>query len=456
MKILSIFIRMSNTAPAPAEQPVFDRQNAPIYYYGGHGNDVCDPRTRVPIVRIVPDNCIYITISECGFKTFIQGGEEDFFRHKLSRFLLRYPDVADHKQNIAKAVKRKPNWLHIHMPGTPYVVSHLHPFGYWHNQAEAGLAVSGLAEKSLLEGMGDRGLYFLKKPLRVFKDKSGAEVISMIRKNTQEDPFGELKQNKAIEMLEEITPPREEFYDTMFNADDINHILAEVNIVVSKDKLLEYFEASVHPTNAEAAGFLEKRFPGQEVFFSSEFAAIDELLHQKMNPEHRAESDPMFPLSNTYMMKFFPGIHYNVVCREVGRSCYVGLQRTLSGIQEARREGKEYPLHPLKTFDQIQTEVQRIVTKPTGSFRQKSTELKRYLSDRASNIYLLPEEQKQVLFDYLLSKRFIRANDVSPTINSNVFKYYIKPNVYRLQLAGAKTRKQRASKRKTRKNLSTL
>lgn len=438
---------MSNTA--------FDRQNAPIYYYGGHGNDVCDPRTRLPIVRIVPDNCIYVTISECGFKTFIQGGEEDFFRHRFTRYLLRNPDLADHKKDIAKAMKRKPDWLHIHMPGTPYVVSHFHPFGYWHNEAEAGLGISGLVDKVRLEGMGERGKYFLRPPLRVVVARSGAFLLTMIRNNALNPVDRDLKVEKAIELMKSRIAPREDYLDTVFTVRDANHILTEVNVVVSKERLLEYFEPSVYPTKEEVQGFLDERYPGKEVFFSSEFPAIDEFIQQKMNPEHKVESDPMYPMSNTYMMKFFPGIHYNVVCREVGRSCYVGLQRTLSGIQEARREGREYPMRPSRPFDRIKAEVEGIVTRPTGSFRQKSVDLKRYLSERASNIYTFPEEQKQELFDYLLAKHYIRANNASRTTNSNVLKYYLKPNAYRLQLGGKKTRKQKTNPKraKTRKNL---
>lgn len=422
-----------------------NRQNAKIYYYGGHGNDVCDPRTRVPIVRIVPENCIYITIAECGYRTKIQGGEEDFFRSKLSRFLLRNPEKEDHKNDIARVMKRSRNWLHIHMPGTPYVVSHFHPFGYWHNDIDAGLAVSGLAEKSLLETLGQKARYFLKPAMRATEPLSGNVILEKIRRNAANPVKRDAKVAKAISMMQ---LQYRDYGDSMFQPNFINRIFIATNVVATKEELLEYFEASVYPTKEEVAGFLEEQFPGKDIFFSSEFAAIDEFIHTKMNPEHRVESDPMYPLSNTYMMEYFPGIHYNVVCREVGPGCFPGLQRTLSGIQEAEREGREYGIVPIKTYAQIKQEIEGIVTRPLGSFKQKSMDLKKYLSQRASNIYVLPMEQKDELLEYLQTKGYVRPNIGSPTINSNVMKYYIRPNKYRIDAGGSR----KTRKRKIRKN----
>lgn len=435
MRILTIFIRMN-------------RQNAKMYYYGGHGNDVCDPRTRVPIVRIVPENCIYITIAECGFKTKIQGGEEEFFRSKLTRFLLRNPDMANHKEDIARAMKRSKHWLHIHMPGTPYVVSHFHPFGFWHNDIDAGLAVSGLAEKSLLENLGEKSRYFLKPSLHTTVPLSGNVILEKIRRNAANPVKRDAKVAKAISMMQGLY---RDYGDSMFQPNFVNRIFIATNVVATKEELLDYFEASVYPTKEEVSGFLEEQFPGKELFFSSEFAAIDEFIHLKMNPEHRVESDPMYPLSNTYMMEYFPGIHYNVVCREVGPGCYPGLQRTLSGIQEAEREGQEYPIIPSKTYAQLKAEIEGIVSRPLGSFKQKSIDLKKYLSQTASDIYVLPVEQKEVLFQYLLTKGYIRANNATQTVNSNIMKYYIRPNKYRIEAGGSR----KTRKRKTRKNLSS-
>ena len=41
----------------------------PVYLYCGHGEEVCDPETKEIVVARVPDNCIYITIAECGMDT---------------------------------------------------------------------------------------------------------------------------------------------------------------------------------------------------------------------------------------------------------------------------------------------------------------------------------------------------------------------------------------------------
>ena len=37
--------------------------DVPVFFYAGHGSDNCDPVTRKPLIAIVPENCIYITIS---------------------------------------------------------------------------------------------------------------------------------------------------------------------------------------------------------------------------------------------------------------------------------------------------------------------------------------------------------------------------------------------------------
>ena len=104
------------TVGTPNAVPVgFNREDAEIYYYGGHGEDLCDVRTKLPIIRLVPENCIYITISECGFSTEIKGGEEDFFRSVESDRTLRYPEVGGNKLAIASILKQKQNWDHIHM-----------------------------------------------------------------------------------------------------------------------------------------------------------------------------------------------------------------------------------------------------------------------------------------------------------------------------------------------------
>ena len=128
---------------------------APIYYYGGHGSDLCEPSTMRPILDKVPDNCLYITITECGLKTDLtfahETTEENFFRDPETTAILRHPETLLNKQVIAAALHVNADAVHIHLPGQTYVRSYLSPFSYWHDDSRSAIAISGLIEKRKLE-----------------------------------------------------------------------------------------------------------------------------------------------------------------------------------------------------------------------------------------------------------------------------------------------------------------
>ena len=76
-------------------------KTTPIYYYAGHGEDECDPVNHKPIVRQVPNDCIYITITECGVYAEIDlfdNPREKLFRSKAPEIksLLQYPYKITH------------------------------------------------------------------------------------------------------------------------------------------------------------------------------------------------------------------------------------------------------------------------------------------------------------------------------------------------------------------------
>jgi hypothetical protein len=443
------------TVGTPEPVPVgFDRESAEIYYYGGHGEDLCDRRTKLPIIRLVPENCIYITISECGFSTEIKGGEEDFFRSVESDRTLRYPEVGGNKLAIANILQQKPNWVHIHMPGTPYVASFLSPFSYWSRNQFAGLAQSGLCNKKKLETMGSRAKYTYRDIPYISKPQTGKQILNRLNHL----PYAEEKKTEARRLMgirmvqkvrsKEISPDKQDSYlDYSFTKKEAYDILLAVYYMATKDELLTFFEASDYPTKAEVDAILRQAFPGQTRFFSGNFEAIKHAIEDRMNPRRLPLWDRRHPLSNTYLMENFPGIHYNVVCRAVNDTCFLGLHRTLSGKQETERMGQNYPMTATQDYDQIKKSIEDIVTSSNSNMKKRQS-LKTLLSKRATNVYLTKEEEKQALYDYLLEKRFLTRNTNRETANSLVMKYYLMPDKYRLRTLGGSTRKKRRGTRK--------
>jgi hypothetical protein len=103
---------------------------AAIYYYGGHGIDLCDPDTRLPITDIVPPDCMYVTIAVCGEGTHLRFGiesEENFFRRSDAATLaiLKNPGNPANKRKFAEAMNVNVRDVHIKYPGERYVRSHM-------------------------------------------------------------------------------------------------------------------------------------------------------------------------------------------------------------------------------------------------------------------------------------------------------------------------------------------
>lgn len=420
------------------------RKDAKIYYYGGHGSDVCNPRTRLPITRLVPDNCIYVTIAECGYSTFLEGSEENFFRNPASEKVLRHIDLSNNKTILARKMKRKQDWVHVHMPGTPYVVSHFSPLLFWNDVKEStGMGLSGLIEKKKFEALGTKGYVDSSTPPSFHFPKRGKEILAEVEKSGR-SPY---KYYKAVEMMKSFLNPGEtDYLEKRFMTQDVNKILTETNYVLTKDKLLEFYEASIYPTQEEMRIFLDTKFPHKSIFFPSDLTELEEYIGTVMNPENKDEVEAEFPLSNTYIMKYFPGIHIYGICRVV-HDCQIGLQRTMSGVQEMQRQGKIYRFPRTQPFESLQSQIHFLAEEEGKTQKQRSTALKRFLSDKATNLYLLSQEEKQTLYDYLLGKQYLIENATSTStstssadnsINSTIMKYYLMPEKYRLKIGAGR------------------
>ncbi len=260
-------------------------QNIPIYYYAGHGNDICDETTHKPIIKQVPENCIYITVTECGLYSeldIFESKREGSFRstNPIHKKIFQYPYVRDNKKKLAELIEVSDvNNIHIHFPGMDYVESFFQPAAFWDKNEEQWaegdnyvlFTTSGLLEKSKMET----------------NPNPGKEIAS-------ENP--------------------ESFF-------------------ISKNEILKKYTDSVHPTQATINEILEESFADKYILDTDDMNIFIDKVFDKMTDD---------TLTNTYMMEHFPGIHYNVICRSVSENCEpeAALQRTVSGQQEMRREQK--------------------------------------------------------------------------------------------------------------------
>ena len=104
--------------------------NAKIYVYGGHGTDVCNKETKEVLIDIVPDDCIYITIGECGRVTYTDSKREAFFASTKEEDKQLFRDMFQSQAKLVEFAKKaniSPNNLHIHYPGMKYVVNNFSP-----------------------------------------------------------------------------------------------------------------------------------------------------------------------------------------------------------------------------------------------------------------------------------------------------------------------------------------
>jgi hypothetical protein len=267
------------------------------YIYEGHGSDVCHHVNQTPILRTVPENCIYITLAVCGVSTTLNPLRERAFRSRniVTKFL-KYPYIYSLRDSIANTINvEDEESLSIHFPGDSYVVSELEPFSWWYSDGFQGFSMSGLCEKSRMENLGVH------------------EAIADVR--YQHGNYMPIDKERIIQYFRASVYPTEE---------RVRHALADEPAVQQ-------------PRNAREGYDICKRISGK---IWKEYGYFREgPADSPMKVSMKDGPDAFF--SNTYMMEKFPGIHYNIICRSTQEpectGVSLGRRRANSGNLEQDR-----------------------------------------------------------------------------------------------------------------------
>ena len=336
------FSNVRDPVPDPVPDPKLDTLPAdvPIYYYGGHGEDVCDASGELRLAT-VPENCIYVTSGECGRTTrgSQTGRFASLFRDSTDRgrALLRYPYLEENLKEISRQTGFGVDSLHVHMPGSTYVVSRIYPPLSWNTSKHFGMRFSGISEKRLLEqvpfGVGEH-----------VRDKGESELNkdSLGRVNDPEPMeglFGRLKtvlasDRAAVHYIGR--PGAENLFNRMFEGQDtvtrkdIGRYLDEIQHRMQIGTFLGLFQASVVPTQEEVRTILSDDTTALEdgVIFGYDMEYVSQVLSEKK-------------ILSSNLMRRYPGIHYNIVCRVLSEGCNKSVdpsvRRAVSNTDEQRR-----------------------------------------------------------------------------------------------------------------------
>ena len=101
-----------------------------IYYYFGHGSTICD-EYGTPVIKVVPDNCIYISQTVCGLINVGNTKLTEAFLNEEYAHIWRDPIANLHiiKEIIGNFTKDIAG-IHIHLPGCTYIDTHYFPLGH--------------------------------------------------------------------------------------------------------------------------------------------------------------------------------------------------------------------------------------------------------------------------------------------------------------------------------------
>jgi hypothetical protein len=335
----------TNLAPSKKANSLPD--DVPIYYHGGHGEDLCDPITHELRIDTVPENCIYITVGECGrvtqsdrinrFLTLFRDPSEK------ARTLLRFPYLFENLIEISKQTGFSKENFHVHLPGSKYVVSKITPPLSWNNE-HFGMLFSGITEKSRIE--------------RVSKD-----VFSHV--TIKDNDIGESKCLATLNELEETKGLFQKLQRTCRSDYDVSRLLAgrkaegllnrmfvgkdtvtkdEIMLFLNKvgngmttDNFLGLFEASVFPTQSDVRTMVRENTAGLEdgYLYSFDIDTVAKIIKHAY-PENK------YLVSE--IMREYPGIHYNIVCRVVSDDCFISapsIRRIISHEAEQIRRNPD-------------------------------------------------------------------------------------------------------------------
>jgi hypothetical protein len=327
----------------PVPDPKLDTLPAevPIYFYGGHGEDVCDPVTHELRVETVPENCIYITTGQCGLPTY-DTSVKKFIRifrdpSETARTLLRYPYLEKNLAEMSRQTGIGVDSLHIHLPGSTYVVSRIRPPMSWNTATHFGMLFSGISEKRLLEQASPLAQAFVeaRKPfleeslLGWFPDclpQPKKEAFVKLQQALRPDPrrSSTFKRKESKNLLNRMF----EGQDTVTRKDIIRY-MNELQNMMSIQSFLGLFSASVVPTQSEV----------REIVKNTTTALDDDTIYG-YDIENVSKILSKTEILASDLMRTYPGIHYNIACRVLSQDCQSvdpSVRRAVSNADEQRR-----------------------------------------------------------------------------------------------------------------------
>ncbi len=393
--------------------------NVPIYFYGGHGADLCDKENKKVLEDIVPNNCMLITSGLCGRTTGFTPAKIRFFQRKdeASRKILRYPYFDENRAEIASFTEVPQTNIHVKFPGDNYTVSVFNPFSVWVKERYLIVGFSGLCEKRAIEN----------RPVHISKDFEyyfvNAIIFDIIANKLdypfQTDKFVELLKNKLEQgrfdmeykyirenVRMKVNSPSTQLFCTKLaetvpeikTKDDLVKHIEPIFLSVSVRELLDFYYASVFPTPAlvykvaEDLYLQKKKKKAQfdmDTYLDGDIlkrlgqGIEDEVGFAKVNLPSQNDVKGLFKLPN--IMKHFPGIHYFTICRAVPTECEkpAELRRTYSGEQETKRRESVY--------EKSLTQAYRRDSKELNSFPK----LRAFADKYASILVILSDVEKR-------------------------------------------------------------
>lgn len=365
-------------------------EDIPIYFYGGHGKDICSKNEVVE--AIVPENCILITTGVCGRTIPYRKSRTDFFKSKdeETRRFLRYPYLQQNMEKLSKMLDVPISDIHIKYPGDSYIASYFFPAATWNYDEFFLLNLSGLCEKRDMEQIpafnseqySTASQYYIWKsvfdfpsvfwvffqpqyPLDVTtivgKLEEVAKKISFDGLVTNRHPVGIADKGKSMKesFLMKLRSPSTKVYweniakkkPMIENEEELAKYIKQLFHSLSAREFLAFFQASSFPTPAYVYKVCEdayKSIHGHKAKFDLDtqldFAFIDNvgqnIFSRNRQEEIRLNKHTLFDSYSTpNIIKNFPGIHYFTICRSVNPECEpaANLRRTQSTEQETKR-----------------------------------------------------------------------------------------------------------------------
>lgn len=380
-------------------------ENVPIYYYGGHGNDECDPFTNQLQEDIVPENCIYITTGLCGQTTKFNENLIELFRENSehARLLLRYPYLFQNLQELSQRLNIPLDFFHFHFPGDKYIVSHFYPFQTWANDRLFSVVLSGLNEKRDMERIPNNALYLYT-------------IVKGFHKTISEQVFKEenIKTETILQRLKDVnisgnSNTKKSYYYrvTAPYAEKYWSDIAKTNPTLTKEEVTKHLEHFLYSiTRGEFINlFTASTYPKKQAIKKVVFPSLKYISKKIENEEDQLIDDKDINAAGNYLqshfthefstksiMKNFPGIHFFTICRSVSKDCepLAELRRTSSEGEEKQRRETLVEKIPTQAF-------QRDLISLT---HEKS--LKSFLNTHQEILGTLEKEEKRKVFKKII------------------------------------------------------